>query len=136
MTTRVLRNIKKRIVAEVWFYWALRVSHTKPESRHFSVEAARAKAAQLNHGHDIGEPPYVVLVLCNGAFMPDKSDSALDELAQAAWRRRYAYLFDSEAAECPQCEGDDNACKYCNGVGRISENSAAEWFRQNEAERE
>lgn len=32
---------------------------------------------------------------------------------------------------CPQCEGEDIYCRYCDGSRKVTENSAKEWHRQN-----
>lgn len=42
-----------------------------------------------------------------------------------------ASALDFDGLPCPQCEGNDSQCMYCQGIGRVSEKQADEWHRQN-----
>jgi hypothetical protein len=33
--------------------------------------------------------------------------------------------------KCPQCNGEDEFCGFCNGTGKVSRSQASEWHRQN-----
>lgn len=35
---------------------------------------------------------------------------------------------------CPQCTGTDEFCPYCDGKGKVTQNHAEEWHRQNDEE--